>query len=58
MGILYLMHPIPPPKTETLSDGCIKISIGKGDSMVSTIVSSAHLVDQKIPQLERAYREQ
>ena len=51
------MHPVPPPKTVTLSDGCIRISIGEGENMVSTIVSSAHLVDQKIPQLEKAYRD-
>jgi len=52
------MTPIPPPRTEQLPDGCIRISIGEGNNMVSTVVSSMHLIDQKIPQLERAYRDQ
>jgi len=52
------MTPVPPPRTEQLPDGCIKISIGEGDKQVSTVVTSMHLIDSKIPQLERAYRDQ
>ena len=58
MEKVYLMHPVPPPRTEQLPDGCVKISIGEGSNMVSTVVSSHHLIDSKIPRLERAYREQ
>ena len=52
------MQPVPAPKTETLEDGCILVSIGEGDEMVSGIVSSMHLVETKLHQLERAYLDQ
>lgn len=49
------MTEIPPFKTEILDDGCVRISLDEGEAMVSTIVSSSHLVEDKYPQLMRAW---
>ena len=48
---------LPPFKTEQLQDGCVLVSLDEGDKMVSTIVSSMHLVEDKYPQLIRAWLE-
>lgn len=51
------MTKIPPFKTEILEDGCVRVSLDEGEAMVSTIVSSSHLVEDKYPQLMRAWLE-
>jgi hypothetical protein len=39
---------------ETLSDGCVRVCLGEGQTRVCTTVSSMHLVEDKRKQLERA----
>ena len=47
------VFPPPEPKTYNLPDGCIRIELGS----FWKIVSSYHLIDAAIHQLERAYRD-
>jgi hypothetical protein len=39
---------------ETLSDGCVRVCLGEGQTRVCATVSSMHLVEDKRKQLERA----
>lgn len=43
---------LPVPQIQTLEDGCVAITFGE----FTGVVSSMHLVDVKINQLEVAYR--
>ena len=48
---------IPPLQLETLDDGCVRVSLGDGEEMVSTIVSSMHLAAEKEAQLLKIWLE-
>ena len=53
MERLYLVSfTVPPPQIHTYEDGCVEIRVGDQRG----VVSSMHLVDTKIAQLEVAYR--
>ncbi|MFZ9261031.1 MAG: hypothetical protein ACO23G_11395 [Limnohabitans sp.] len=45
---------MPEPTCENLPDGCVKVTLCTDDRCETTVVSSHHLVPDKIPQLERA----
>jgi len=47
---------LPVPQITTLEDGCVSITLGEGPGALVGVVSSMHLVDTKIHQLEVAYR--
>jgi len=42
------------PTCENLPDGCVKVTLCTDGRCETTVVSSHHLVPDKIPQLERA----
>ena len=44
---------MPPAKLRTLDDGCIRIQIGDGPGAFVGTVSSMHLVEPKINQLQQ-----
>ena len=45
--------PMPPAKLRTLDDGCIRIQVGDGPGAFVGTVSSMHLVEPKINQLQQ-----
>ena len=45
--------PMPPAKLRTLEDGCIRIQVGDGPGAFVGTVSSMHLVEPKINQLQQ-----
>ena len=45
--------PMPPAKIRTLDDGCVRIQIGDGPGAFVGTVSSHHLVEPKINQLQQ-----
>ena len=44
---------MPPAKLRTLEDGCIRIQVGDGPGAFVGTVSSMHLVEPKINQLQQ-----
>ena len=48
--------PTPNPKIRTLDDGCVRIQVGDGPGAFVGIVSSHHLVEPKILQLQHYWR--
>ena len=44
---------MPPAKLRTLDDGCIRIQIGDGPGAFVGVVSSHHLVQPKVNQLQQ-----
>ena len=48
--------PMPAAKIRTLDDGCVRIQVGDGPGAFVGVVSSHHLVEPKILQLQHYWR--
>ena len=48
--------PTPAAKIRTLDDGCVRIQVGDGPGAFVGVVSSHHLVEPKILQLQHYWR--
>ena len=48
--------PMPAAKIRTLEDGCVRIQVGDGPGAFVGTVSSMHLVEPKILQLQQYWR--
>ena len=48
--------PTPAAKIRTLQDGCIRIQVGDGPGAFVGVVSSMHLIEPKINQLQHYWR--
>jgi len=49
-------RPMPAAKIRTLDDGCVRIQVGDGPGAFVGVVSSHHLVEPKILQLQHYWQ--